>query len=217
MVRETVGSIMRALWRASCVGLPTGAPIQRYGMYQKLKLQFQEQNLGNRVLSISHSNPLCHLLGAENDDITEANYPEHAINQLRFEAELFSAVVSDQVFEHIECTPTEAVEEVHRVLRPGGLAIHTTCFMTPYHGPSDFSDLANGDFWRFTPSGLSRLHKDYSEVIAADGWGNVFMPLITGLGLGHIPVPDVSWHPLNKLARANRASYPYAVWVIARK
>ena len=104
-------------------------------------------------------------------------------------------------------------------MKPGGLAIHTTCFFTPYHGAGDFdfNDTANGDFWRFTQSGLGRLHKDYSEVIVADGWGNPLMPLLGGLGLVHMPVPDARWHPFNKLARMNRRSYAFVVWVVARK
>jgi ubiquinone/menaquinone biosynthesis C-methylase UbiE len=186
-------------------------------MYRLLREQFGERDLGNRVLSISHSRYLCALLGASDDVISEANYPEQSVDKLAFEAGTFSAVVSDQVFEHIKCTPTEAVDEVHRVLRPGGLAIHTTCFLTPYHGSNDIFDLDNGDFWRFTRSGLARLHKDYSQIIAADGWGNALMPILGGLNLSHMPVPERTWHPLNKLARLNRDSYAHSVWIIARK
>jgi SAM-dependent methyltransferase len=186
-------------------------------MYKKLIGTLGGQSLGDRVLSVSHSKKLCHLLGADDASIVEANYPEQRIDKLSFPNESFSAVVSDQVFEHIECTPSEAVAEVTRVLRPGGLAIHTTCFMTPYHGSSDHSDLVDGDFWRFTASGLARLHKDYSGVLVADGWGNASMPLIGLLGLTRMPVPEASWHPLNMLARANRPSYAFVVWVVARK
>jgi hypothetical protein len=78
-------------------------------------------------------------------------------------------------------------------------------------------DLNNGDFWRFTPSGLARLHKDYSEVFVADGWGNPLMPLVGLLGLTHMSVPEARWHPFNMLARANRTSYAFVVWVVARK
>jgi SAM-dependent methyltransferase len=186
-------------------------------MYVRLKAALKPGDLGEKVLSISHSKKLCHVLSADEARVVEANYPEERINRLSFASNTFSAVVSDQVLEHIECAPTEAVDEVKRVLRPGGLAIHTTCFLTPYHGSRDFSDLSNGDFWRFTPSGLARLHKDYSEILVADGWGNALMPVIGALGLTRMPVPEASWHPLNWLARANRPSYAFVVWVIARK
>jgi hypothetical protein len=62
-----------------------------------------------------------------------------------------------------------------------------------------------------------RLHARYAEVIAADGWGNVLIPLLGGLGLLSAPVPKASWHPFNKLARLNRPSYAWVVWIIARK
>jgi SAM-dependent methyltransferase len=217
MIRHIFGRAAQTVWKASCIGCPLGEPLVRYSMYRNLRSEFGDRDLGDRVLSISHSKKLCGLLGAQETAIVEANYPEQSINDLNFRSQSFSAVVSDQVLEHVECTPDEAVNEVHRVLKPGGLAIHTTCFLTPYHGSSDFTDLHNGDFWRFTPSGLRRLHKRYSEVIAANGWGNPLMPLLGGLGLLNMSVPEISWHPLNKLARLDRTSYGYTVWVMAKK
>lgn len=186
-------------------------------MYKRIRAQFADRNLGDRILSISHSRKLCTLLGAQDSAILEANYPEHSIGDLHFESNSFSAVVSDQVMEHIACPPEQATAEVFRVLRPGGFAVHTTCFVMPYHGAANDRDLSNGDFWRFSPSGLMRLHAKYSEIIAADGWGNTLTPLLGGLGLLHMPVPEASWHPFNMLARLDRRSYAFVVWIIARK
>jgi hypothetical protein len=99
----------------------------------------------------------------------------------------------------------------------GGLAIHTTCFLIPYHGSDRFDDLDNGDFWRFTPSGLARLHKRYSNIIVADGAGHPVHVLFGYLGLNWAGVPEAPWHPLHKLAMLNRKSYATMVWVIAQK
>jgi hypothetical protein len=79
-------------------------------------------------------------------------------------------VVSDQVLEHIACAPEQAVAEVFRVLRPGGFAVHTTAFMMGYPGAADFSDLDNGDFWRFSPSGLMRRKRvgNLSELLSKE-------------------------------------------------
>lgn len=217
MIRNIATSIARNVWAASCLGLDKGEHIVRYTMYKELQRVLGQGALGDAVLSISHSGHLCKLLGADPKNVVDAIYPAQRINKLSFPDNSFSAVVSDQVFEHIECTPTEAVAEVKRVLRPGGIALHTTCFLTPYHGSADFNDQSDGDYWRFTPSGLARLHKDYSEIVVADGWGNAMMPLIGGLGLTRMPVPEASWHPINMLARANRPSYAFVVWVAARK
>jgi SAM-dependent methyltransferase len=186
-------------------------------MYKRIVDQTRGLNLGSEVLSISHSRLLCSRLGVLDRYIREANYPDVSLQDTRLPSNSCSAVVSDQVLEHISCLPNEAVAEVLRVLRPGGIAIHTTCFLTPYHGSVDFSDQSNGDYWRFTPSGLARLHKDYSRVIAADGWGNPFMSIVTAFGLGHVAVPELRWHPINMLARLDRRSYAFVVWVIAQK
>lgn len=214
-----IATLAQAAWKVSTIGLPKGQQFTRYSMYRSLQAEpiFATSASWSKVLSISHSLGLCKVLGVKSEAIIQANYPDQKINALNFSSDYFSAVVSDQVLEHIDCDPCEAIREVYRVLEPGGIAVHTTCFMMPYHGSADYSDLDNGDFWRFTPSGLARLHKRYSQIIRADGWGNTVVPLINRLGLTRMPVPDARWHPLNMLARANRASYAYVVWVIARK
>jgi SAM-dependent methyltransferase len=217
MIRSILSCTAQAVWKASCIGCPPGETLDRYSMYRNLRCEFDGRDLGERVLSISHSKKLCEILGARERVIVEANYPEQSLHDLHFPSQSFTAVVSDQVFEHIACTPDDAVNEVYRVLEPGGLAVHTTCFLIPYHGANDHMDLVNGDFWRFTPSGLRRLHKRYSEVITANGWGHPLMPLLGGLGLLKMPVPETSWHPLNRLARLDRKSYAYTVWVVAKK
>ncbi len=216
-MRRIAVAATRSIWKLCCIGCTTGDILGRYAMYRRMRAQFAGRDLGDRVLSISHSRKLCTLLGARESAVLEANFPEHSIGSLAFEANSFSAVVSDQVMEHIACPPQRAVDEVFRVLRPGGLAVHTTCFMMPYHGAADDKELDNGDFWRFSPSGLTLLHRNYSEVVAADGWGNFFTPMLGGLGLLHMPVPEASWHPFNKLARIDRRSYAFVVWIIARK
>lgn len=215
--RNAIGAVSRGLWRLACLGFPKGESASRYAMYKRLREQLKDQDLGDRVLSISHSQKLCYMLGAKPGTISDANYPDCSIDRLPFDDGSFSAVVSDQVLEHVSCTPTEAVEEVRRVLRPSGIAVHTTCFMTPFHGTTDATNLDDGDFWRFTPTGLARLHKSYSQVIVADGWGNTLMPLVGALGLTFERVPEASWHPLNRLATSNRPSYATLVWVAARK
>jgi SAM-dependent methyltransferase len=186
--------------------------LARYSMYKALEAEPRAKIDKGPVLSISHSKALARRLSEVESEIIEANYPDSKINELNFPDNTFEAVVSDQVLEHIECSPVDAIQEVYRVLKPGGLAVHTTCFMMPYHGSGDLDD-----FWRFSPSGLARLHRNYGEIIVADGWGNPLMPLLGGLGLVRMPVPEAKWHPFNKLARMNRRSYASVVWVVARK
>lgn len=186
-------------------------------MYEAIQAQAKGLDFGDRVLSVSHSQRLCGLVGVKPGYVTEANYPEHTFCKLDLPSNSYTAVVSDQVLEHVSCVPEQAVEETWRVLKPGGIALHTTCFLAPYHGSKDVKNVSDGDYWRFTPSGLAMLHKKYSKVIAADGWGTPIMPLMGALGLNHMAVPHASWHPLNRLAKMNRPSYGFVVWVIAQK
>jgi hypothetical protein len=112
VLRNIVIAAARSLWSAGCVGCATGDILGRYVMYKKLGVQFAGRDLGDRILSISHSRKLCALLGAQESAILEANYPEHSLANLRFESKSFSALVSDQVLEHVACPPEQAVAEV---------------------------------------------------------------------------------------------------------
>ena len=97
-----------------------------------------------RVLSISHSENLATLLGLQPTEVVEASYPAHNILSLDFEDTSYDFILSDQVLEHVEGNPQQAIDECHRILKPGGIAVHTTCFINPVHKVPN-------DFWRFTP------------------------------------------------------------------
>lgn len=82
------------------------------------------------------------------------------------------SVLSISVLEHV-LDPRRAVQEMWRILRPGGLAIVSVPFFVSYHGKSgrdvnplytrgggwqtDSSHGGYGDFWRFTHEGLALL------------------------------------------------------------
>lgn len=71
-----------------------------------------------------------------------------------------------EVIEHVRF-PRIAVDEMHRVLKKGGVLILTTPFLLPYHGKSNKRDEANHenypDLWRFTHQGLEELAARFSE------------------------------------------------------
>lgn len=207
----------QGLWHLSTLGMSKRDDIARYAMYRHIQDVTREFSFEGKVLSISHSNYLCKLIGAREDQIVAANYPDHNLCGLNFADETFDGIVSDQVLEHIECLPSRAINESYRVLKPGGIMVHTTCFMMPFHGNSEFGVPGDGDYWRYTPHGLQLLCEGFSEVIDANGWGNPFMSIFGALDLNFEPVPDAKWHPLHKLAMYNRKSYASVVWIIARK
>lgn len=216
-LRNGMRNMAKMAWRLSTAGLECGDHIVRYEMYSRIQESVRDLDLSGKILSISHSEHLCELMGAKPDQIFDASYPDHNFCNLQLNDNSFDALVSDQVLEHIECNPGRAVDEAYRVLKPGGIAVHTTCFLTPFHGDQKYGTPGAGDYWRYTHHGLRLLHGRYSRIIAADGWGNPFMPMISGLGLTRMPVPRSRWHPLNKLARFDWPSYHFVVWIIAQK
>ena len=78
---------------------------------------------------------------------------------LPFEAARFDGVVSTQMLEHAE-DPAAVVNELSRVLKPGGQAFVSTHGVMVYHPNPD-------DYWRWTHAGLERLFRlngDWSSV-----------------------------------------------------
>lgn len=75
---------------------------------------------------------------------------------LPFESHTFEQVLCTEVLEHMH-TPSQAIAEMHRVLKPGGKIILTTRFIFPLHDTP-------GDYFRFTKYGLAHLFRDWKDV-----------------------------------------------------
>src|SRR5437899_1391897 len=70
--------------------------------------------------------------------VLETNYPDVDLQQLPYSPEQFDYVITDQVLAHLP-DPRAAVAESFRVLKLGGMAVHTTCFLNPiHHYPRDY-------------------------------------------------------------------------------
>lgn len=67
----------------------------------------------------------------------------------RFKDGEFASVLCTEVLEHLH-TPEKALDEMRRVLKPGGTLILTTRFIFPLHN-------IPGDYFRFTRYGLAHL------------------------------------------------------------
>ena len=198
-------------WRASMKGLPRGPHLSRYFMYKRLgEVGMTLPNRSGRVLSISRSQNICEIMHLTPSEIVPADYPEHNMLSLKFPDNSFDFVISDQVLEHVEGAPQDAINECHRVLKPGGVAITTTCFVNPIHE-------APADYWRFSTYALKHLHRNWSEIIELGGWGNIDVWSAEQDGVRYTAVPHATWHPFHKLAMRNDPNWPMHVWVIARK
>jgi SAM-dependent methyltransferase len=72
--------------------------------------------------------------------------------RLPFEDARFDAVLSTQTLEHV-ADPPRVVQEIDRVLKPGGVLILTTHGTAVYHP-------CPTDLWRWTQEGLTKLLRD---------------------------------------------------------
>lgn len=186
--------------------------ITRLSMYRTLRGKLAElDGDGVRCLSISGSQSLLQQLGFRKASITEAKYPEHNILSLGFEDGTFDVCASDQVLEHVEGDPFAAVRETVRVVRVGGLIVHTTCFINPVHyGPKDL--------WRFSPEGLETIMRAAGcEIELSGGWGNKEAWAYIDLGFRGRPIPDNEANPIFRLATENDPKLPITTWVMGRK
>ncbi len=64
----------------------------------------------------------------------------------------YDTVISNQVLEHVK-RPWIMVQQIARILRPGGTAVITAPFITPYHAHPN-------DFFRYTEAGMRSLVED---------------------------------------------------------
>lgn len=78
------------------------------------------------------------------------------ITELPFDEESVSRIICDNVLEHVKDTP-KAVQEIFRVLEPGGVAYISTPFLYPFHSSPD-------DYVRWTTHGLKYLFRDFEVV-----------------------------------------------------
>jgi SAM-dependent methyltransferase len=84
-------------------------------------------------------------------DVDRSALPDYlsAADKLPFADNTFSVAVSQEVLEHLR-EPQTALDELARVVRPGGLLYLQTPFIIGYHA-------APADYWRFTNEGLADL------------------------------------------------------------
>ena len=181
----------------------------RYYMYKKIRDYFRQPMKG-KILGISGIEYFLPLI-SKDSDIFEAHYPEVDMQNLPYEDNSFDDVISDQVIEHLE-DPKKAIEESYRVLKKGGIAIHTTCFINCMH-------LYTKDFWRFSPEALKYLCKDFSEILQCEGWGNRIAILLCFLSdrFRFMKIPETKWSIRHIIATHNEEKYPIVTWVMAKK
>jgi len=179
-------------------------------MYKRISEIFKKP-ISGRILGISGIKNFYPLLDVENAELIEVEYPEVDMQNLPFNENTFDFVISDQVIEHLE-DPQKAVNESHRVLKQGGIAVHTTCFINYVHPNPE-------DYWRFSLSALKYLCRGFSEVLQCEGWGNRVAILLCFISdrFRFMNIPETKWSVRHLIATYNERKYPIVTWVIARK
>lgn len=143
------------------------ADLQTNSIYRDLRKHLR--GLSGKLLDIGCGNsPFRHLLdpaiseyqgidvqeassfGYQNPDTT---YYDGKV--IPFADRFFDVLLCTEVLEHV-ADPTPLVREMHRVLRPGGLAIITIPWSARFH-------YIPFDYYRYTPSALEKLFKLFSK------------------------------------------------------
>jgi SAM-dependent methyltransferase len=160
---------------------------------------------GSRGLAVGAGSTQLHpavvnldLVGGETIDVCAA--AEH----LPFPDEVFDLVLSQEVLEHVRA-PFQAMSEMKRVLKKGGVLYCQVPFIIGYHpGPTDF--------WRFTREGIQEMTEkagltceelrvavgpgtgfyrvlvEFLALIAARFWGKLYFPVKGACALSFYPL-----------------------------
>jgi SAM-dependent methyltransferase len=209
IIKATVKRFLRDVLKLSMRNVPKGPHITRYVMYECILRSVEKLQKGD-ALSIGHSSSLTLALCSDSTRTFHANLPDQNWLYLPYKSNTFDLVVSDQVLEHVQGDPQQAIDESWRVTKLGGLVVCTSCLVNGIHNHPV-------DLWRFTPEGLKFLHRGFSEIIECGGWGNRWVSVLDWLNLRYEPIPTVAWHPLHHVIRINDPLNPIVTWVVARK
>jgi SAM-dependent methyltransferase len=129
------------------------------------------------------------------------HYPAFDLCRPSGVGETFDIVICEQVLEHV-VDPIAAVKTLHRLCTPGGCVLVSTPFMYRLHA-------APGDYWRFTPTGLSILLEAAGfRIERLRSWGNA---AAVRRNLGRA-LPYRPWRSLR-----NTPHLPVVVWAVARR
>ena len=119
------------------------------------------------------------------------------IHRLTFASDSLGTVLVLETLEHVK-NPLRAMAEVRRVLRPGGLAVISSCMDFPVHEHP-------ADYWRFPPQGFDLLLEAFSPRRVYVQGVSVFPHSLAGVGLKPgAAEDDISQAQLDRLDRRVR-------------
>lgn len=140
--------------RDVAAGFPIGAPLVELGARAA---EGQEDIADLRSIFRATEHIGCDIQPGQGVDRIED------IHDLTFEDGSVGTVICLETLEHV-ADPLRAVQEMHRVLRPGGVLAISSLMFFPIHAHP-------WDYWRFTPEGFDLLLQPFeSRLVVAQGW-----------------------------------------------
>lgn len=115
------------------------------------------------------------------------------IHHLTFEDDSVGTIVALETLEHV-ADPLRAVQEMHRVLRPGGVLAMSSLMFFPIHAHP-------WDYWRFTPEGFDLLLQPFESRLVVAVGHELLPEGVFGIGVKG-PCPDLGPHRLPRTQRA---------------
>ena len=100
------------------------------------------------------------------------------LHNIDLPAELVGTVLCLDTLEHVEY-PRKALKEIHRILKPGGMAIISSIMDFPIH---DFPY----DYWRFTPEAFKSLLNPFASFFVGYAGIEDFPHIIVGIGFKNV-------------------------------
>ena len=190
------------------VGKPAKSHLIRFHMYKEIEQVVKKLSPKGIGLTIADWRPIIHTLMPD-VEFYNLRYPEYDIQSLhKIPDNSVDVFYSEMILEHID-NPQAAIDESFRILKPGGIAIHTTVFLMPYH-PSPI------DLLRFSPEQLRRMHSNYSKVYTG-GYGNWRSLLALLFRITRFPVRYPSGNLLSWLLKGNSSKYMLTTYSVAKK
>jgi len=179
----------RAFCQAVVDAFDCPGPIYEFGSFQ---VEGQEQFSNLRTLFPDSSYVGCDMRQGPGVDRIED------VSQLSLGNESVGTALCIETFEHV-FEVRRAFDEIHRVLKPGGLFILTSPLNFKIHGYPD-------DYWRMTPSCLRRMLAPYGARVVGWQGHDAFPHTVMSLG---VKTPA----SLDFVSRADKLIQQYRLWL----
>lgn len=103
------------------------------------------------------------------------------LQNIQLPSESVGTIICMEVLEHVE-QPYDAIKEMYRVLKPGGLVVISSPMKLRIHG-------SPYDYWRFTPEGFKSLLKQFSQNFVGFCGDADFPDTVVGIAVKDAQIP----------------------------